>query len=95
VAIETPQQPQRSARIHELHGDLLLLDDDEPVTYVEAMMNPNYEKWQSAMKFEIDSMGNNQVWNLVDPPDGVRPIECKWIYKKKKDMDGNIHVYKA
>ena len=39
-------------------------------------------------------MGDNQVWNLVDPPDGVRPIECKWIYKKKKDMDGNVHVYK-
>jgi hypothetical protein len=48
------------------------------------------------MRSEIDSMGNNQVWNLVDLPDGVRPIECKWIYKKKKkDMDGNIHIYKA
>jgi hypothetical protein len=23
---------------------------------------------------KIDSMGDNQVWNLVDPPDGVRPI---------------------
>jgi hypothetical protein len=47
------------------------------------------------MRSEIDSMGENQVWNLVDPPDGVRPIECKWIYKKKKDMDGNVHIYKA
>ena len=37
----------------------------------------------------------NQVWNLIDPPDGVRTIECKWIYKKKKDMDGNVHIYKA
>ena len=95
VAIETPPQPRRSARIHELHGDLLLLDDDEPATYAEAMMDPDSKKWQSAMRSEIDSMGNNQVWNLVDPPDGVRPIECKWIYKKKKDMDGNVHVYKA
>jgi len=32
---------------------------------------------------------------LIDPPDGVKPIECKWIYKKKKDMDGNVHIYKA
>ena len=74
---------------------MLLLDDDEPATYAEAMMVPDSEKWQSAMRSEIDSMGNNQVWNFVDPPDGVRPIECKWIYKKKKDMDGNVHVYKA
>jgi hypothetical protein len=46
------------------------------------------------MRSEIDSMGDNQVWNLVDPPDGVKAIECKWIYKKKKDMDGNVHIYK-
>ncbi|CAD6261418.1 unnamed protein product [Miscanthus lutarioriparius] len=59
VAIETPPQPRRSARIRELRGDLLLLDDDEPATYVEAMMDPYFEKWQSAMRSEIDSMGNN------------------------------------
>jgi hypothetical protein len=62
---------------------------------MEAMMDPDFEKWQSAMRSEIDSMSENQVWNLVDQPDGVKPIECKWIYKKKKDMDGNVHVYKA
>ena len=95
VAIETPPQPRRSTRIRELRGDLLLLDDDEPATYAEAMMDPDSKKWQSAMRSKIDSMVNNQVWNLVDPPDGVRPIECKWIYKKKKDMDGNVHIYKA
>ena len=39
-------------------------------------------------------MKENQVWNLTYPPDGVRTIECKWIYKKKKDMDGNVHIYK-
>jgi len=72
-----------------------LLDDDEPTNYAEAMMDPDSKKWQSAMRSKIDSMGGNQVWNLVDLPDGVRPIECKWIYKKKKDMDGNVHVYKA
>ncbi|CAD6257045.1 unnamed protein product [Miscanthus lutarioriparius] len=47
VAIETPPQPRRSARIHELCGDLLLLDDDEPATYAEAMMDLDSEKWQT------------------------------------------------
>jgi len=91
MVVETPPQPLRSARLHELHGELLLLDDDELVNYAEAMMDPDSEKWQSSMRSKIDSMGDNQVWNLVDPPNGVRPIECKWIYKKKKDMDGNDH----
>ena len=70
-----------------------MLDDDEPATYAEAMLNLDSEKWQSAMRSKIDSMRDNQVWYLVDPHDGVRPIECKWIYKK--DMDGNVHVYKV
>jgi hypothetical protein len=32
---------------------------------------------------------------LVDPIDGVRPIRCKWVFKKKADNDGNVHIYKA
>jgi len=90
VVVETPTQPRRSARLHELRGELLLLDDDELANYAEVMMDPDSEKWQSVMRSEIDSMGDNQVWNLVDPLNGVRPMECKWIYKNKKDMDGNV-----
>jgi hypothetical protein len=94
VAREAPLQPRRLERLRTARK-ILLLDSDEPVTYAEAMMDPDSEKWQSAMRSEIDSMGDNQVWNLVDPPDGVKARECKWIYKKKKDMDGNVYIYKA
>ena len=83
MATEAPTQPRR------------LLDNDEPATYAEAMADPDFEKWQDAMKSEIESMKENLVWNLIDPPDGVRTIECEWIYKKKKDIDGNVHIYKA
>ena len=95
VVLETPPQPRRSAGLHELHGELLLLDDDEPGNYAEAMMDLDSEKWQRAMRSKIGSMRDNQVCNLVHPPDGVRPIECKWIYKRKNDMNRNVHVYKA
>ena len=37
------------------------------------------------MKSEMDSMYQNQVWSLVEPPEGVKPIECKWVFKKKSD----------
>jgi hypothetical protein len=47
------------------------------------------------MESEIQSMHDNQVWNLIDPIDGVRPISCKWVFKKKTNKDGNIHIYKA
>ena len=52
------------------------------------------ERWLEAMRSEMESMRDNRVWNLVDPPDGVRAIECKWIFKKKTDADENVHIYK-
>ena len=58
-------------------------------------MGPDCEKWLGAMKSKIKFMHDNQVWNLVDPIDGVRPVECKWIFKKKKNMDENVHIHKV
>ncbi|KAL0345452.1 UNVERIFIED_CONTAM: Retrovirus-related Pol polyprotein from transposon TNT 1-94 [Sesamum radiatum] len=75
--------------------DVFLLDTDEPTTYKAAMASTDSEKWLIAMKSEMESMYDNKVWNLVDLPKGTRPIECKWIYKIKTDMDGKIVVYKA
>ncbi|RVW18166.1 Retrovirus-related Pol polyprotein from transposon TNT 1-94 [Vitis vinifera] len=47
------------------------------------------------MKSEMESMYSNQVWELVEPPKGVKPIGCKWIYKKKRGIDGKVQTYKA
>ncbi|KAL0433016.1 UNVERIFIED_CONTAM: Retrovirus-related Pol polyprotein from transposon RE2 [Sesamum latifolium] len=54
-----------------------------------------FDKWLEAMKFEMDSMGSNQVWILVDPPKGVRPVGCKWVYKRKLGADGEVMTFKA
>jgi hypothetical protein len=73
----------------------MLLDNDEPVNYEEAMMSPDSGKWQDAMKSEMGSIYENQVWTLVDLPDGRKAIENKWIFNKKTDADGNVTVNKA
>ena len=75
--------------------DILLLDNEEPNTYTKAVMGSESERWLEAMRSKMESMRDNRVWNLVDPPNGVRAIECKWIFKKKTDADGNVHIYKA
>ena len=59
------------------------------------MENPNSEKWLEAMKSEMQSMYDNQVWTLINPTDGLKTIGCKWVFKKKTDMDGNVHTFKA
>ncbi|OWM63207.1 hypothetical protein CDL15_Pgr010607 [Punica granatum] len=47
------------------------------------------------MRSEMESMYTNQVWTLVDPPEGVKPIGCKWVFKKKTDVDGNVITFKG
>jgi hypothetical protein len=73
----------------------MLTDLDEPATYKEAMEGPKSEKWLQAMKSEIRSMYDNQVWTLVDIPSDRKAVENKWIFKKKIDANGNVTIYKA
>ena len=94
-SVRARRAPEKFTLLTTGQRDVLLLDNDEPKTYMEAIMGPDSEKWLGAMKSEIESMHGNQVWNLVDPIDGVRPVECKWIFKKKIDMDGNVRIHKA
>ena len=75
--------------------EIMLLDNGEPSNYEEAMAGPDSDKWLEAMKSEIGSMYENEVWTLTDLPDDRRAIENKWIFKKKTDADGNVTIYKA
>ena len=47
------------------------------------------------MKEEMNSMASNRVWDLVELPNGVKAIGCKWVFKTKKDSLGNIERQKA
>ena len=64
-----------------------LIEDNEPTTYREAIESPVSDKWIEAMKSEMQSMYNNQVWTLVDPSESAKVIDCNWIFKFKT---GNI-----
>jgi hypothetical protein len=95
-------EPRRSTRIRttpEWYGNpvlkVMLLDNDEPTSYGEAMVGPDSNKWLGAMKSVIGSMYENKVWTLVDLPDDRQAIENKWIFKKKTDADGNVTIYEA
>ena len=88
-------EPERYGFLVTDNHDVLLVDQNEPTTYQEAMLDIDSEKWLEAMKSEIQSMYDNQVWTLIDPPEGTKTIGCKWVFKKKTDMDGKVHTYKA
>lgn len=47
------------------------------------------------MKSEMNSVYNNQVQTLVDPPEWVNPKGCTWVFMKKTYMDDNVRTYMA
>ncbi|GJW40973.1 retrotransposon protein, putative, ty1-copia subclass [Tanacetum coccineum] len=70
-------------------------DLNEPTSYKAAMLDSESNKWIDAINAEIQSMMNNMVWVMVDLPPGCKTVGSKWIFKKKTDMDGFVHTYKA
>jgi hypothetical protein len=47
------------------------------------------------MDEEMHSLLENGTWELVERPEGVKPIPMKWVYKVKRDAQGNIERYKS
>ena len=31
----------------------------------------------------------------MDPLEGIKPIGCKWVYKRKRGVDGKVETFKA
>ena len=53
----------RERHVPERYGflvNVLLMDQDEPKTYLEAVWGPESKKWLEAMRSEMDSMSVNQ-----------------------------------
>ena len=89
------QEPERYGFLITDNHDVMLMDQDEPTSYQEAVNSPDSKKWLEAMNTEMQSMYENQVWILIDPPEGLKTIGCRWVFKKKTDMDGKVHTFKA
>ncbi|GJS25946.1 retrotransposon protein, putative, ty1-copia subclass [Tanacetum coccineum] len=67
----------------------------EPANYKPALLDTESDKLLNAMNVEMQSMKHNEVWVLVKLPPNGKTIGSKWLFKKKTDMDGAVHTYKA
>nr|GEZ42135.1 retrotransposon protein, putative, Ty1-copia subclass [Tanacetum cinerariifolium] len=70
-------------------------DLGEPANYKAALLDPESDKWLNAMNVEMQSIKDNEVWVLVELPPNGKIVGSKWIFKKKTNMDGAVHTYKA
>ena len=62
----------------------------DPILFSQALESVDSTKWMNAMKDELKSMNQNEVWDLVELPEGYKKVGCKWVFKTKSDSKGNI-----
>ena len=58
------------------------------------MQHESKEERKKSMQAEMDSLEQNQTWELVDFPKGKRALQNKWVYKLKEE-EGGKRRYKS
>lgn len=51
--------------------------ENGPEMFSQAMSSMELNLWYNAMRYEMDSMTSNFVWDLVELPNGVEAIGCR------------------
>ncbi|MBW0511150.1 hypothetical protein O181_050865 [Austropuccinia psidii MF-1] len=53
------------------------------------------EKWQAAIKKELENMNRLKVWEIVDKKPSDHPITSTWVFKFKDDHNHSVTEHKA
>ena len=103
--MSSTQVPRRSGRIirplirfiglRETYEVISEEAETDPYTHEQAMNDIDAHHWVKTMQSELDSMYCNQVWDLVKVPNGIKPVGCKWVYKRKRGINGKVGTFKA
>ena len=67
----------------------------DPKTIKEALKRSDSKKWIEAIKSELDSIAENEVWDVVDRPSDKAVIGTKWVFKIKRNAENIPEKYKA
>ena len=68
---------------------------DGPEDFDEAINGNESEKWRQAVDEEMNSIMQNETWDLVTLPKGRKAIKSKWVFKRKTDATGKVIRHKA
>jgi len=71
-----------------------LTGDEEPQIFQEAIEIDDKEKWMQTMKEEMQSLIENQIYDLMELPEGRKAFKNKWVFKLKNEENLNP-TYKA
>ena len=65
--------------------EVMLLDNNEPTSYGEAMVGPYSDEWLEAIK----------IRERIHVLDGRKAVGCRWILKGRRTMMVSVTIKKA
>lgn len=68
---------------------------NDPSTLEKAKQGNDWKLWKIAIESEYNSLLKNNTWTLCDLPTNRKEIQCKWVFKVKRNFDGTVDKYKA
>ena len=76
---------------------LLAMTDgvEVPQTYEQAISGPEAKEWMAAMDSEYQKIQNLETYKLEKIDQKTNIVKCKWVFKKKLDVKGNVLELKA
>ena len=69
--------------------------DNDLTSCDEAFEDHDMERGKLAIMSKVDFIYKCCLWTLEDPPIRVRPIWCKWIFRRKREPDEKVETFKA
>jgi hypothetical protein len=78
-----------------IHKCVISLLSNDPNSYKEAMSRSDAKLWKEAINKEWSSILENSVLTASNLPIGFKAIACRWVFKTKRNADGQIVKYKA
>ncbi|GKB32804.1 retrovirus-related pol polyprotein from transposon TNT 1-94 [Tanacetum coccineum] len=89
--IGEPSRPVLTRNQLRTDGDMcmyaLTVSTLEPKNVNEAMTDP---AWIESMQEELLQFKRLDVWVLVPPPDNIKPLTLKWLFKNKHDEENTV-----
>ncbi|KAK4327560.1 hypothetical protein Pmani_001967 [Petrolisthes manimaculis] len=88
---------ERVKRPPDMYGEWVSVghNTSDPTSVSEALLSDDKEHWVDAMKQEMSSIQENDVYELVELPKGSKALKCRWVFKKKILSNGSVERYKA
>ena len=95
TALRRSTRNKRPSSRYSSNEFVLLTDGGEPECYEEAMEDEHKAQWIEAMQDEMKSLHENDTYELVKLPTGMRALKNKWVFKIKNEEHSSKPRFKA